>query len=135
LPPASGGQQQQSQGQQGQAIPVKPSGRFERENAADQLKAMGGEGAQHLATVIDMYGVGYNQPQQQPQAQSAAAQRQPAGANDAKPSAPGSGRPSSSGKPSSSGRPVSGHQLAKPMPAPVDKTKGGIPIIIVPSGR
>eukprot|EP00798_Chlamydomonas_sp_ICE-L_P005609 gene5609-4089_t len=52
--------------QKGGIIPVKQSGRFDRENATDQLKATAGEGAAQLANVIDMYGYGYNKTSSQP---------------------------------------------------------------------
>ena len=39
-----------------QAIPIKPSGRFNREVTQDQLKAMAGEQGANVASMIDMYG-------------------------------------------------------------------------------
>jgi parafibromin len=38
------------------ALPIKPSGRFDREVAKDQLREMGGEAGSNLASGIDMYG-------------------------------------------------------------------------------
>mmetsp|Transcript_5007 Transcript_5007/g.10824 ORF Transcript_5007/g.10824 Transcript_5007/m.10824 type:complete len:494 (-) Transcript_5007:500-1981(-) len=111
---------------------VKPSGRFDRENTADQMKEMGGEAAANLANVISMYGYSGQQQQQQqrppapppPPPQPAAGSRHPSGHSGSK---PGHGQPAGA-NPSKPQPPV------KPPAAPVDKAKGGIPIIIVPSG-
>eukprot|EP00798_Chlamydomonas_sp_ICE-L_P005013 gene5013-34798_t len=95
--------------QKGGIIPVKQSGRFDRENATDQLKAMAGEGAAQLANVIDMYGYGYNKTSSQPN-----------------PSASKPHSSSQSSRPSSSSK----HQSSQPAPskslaAPASKSRAG----------
>ena len=49
------------------ALPVKPSGRFDREVIPDQIKAMAGEAGANLASGLQLYGA-YNTQQQKPPA-------------------------------------------------------------------
>lgn len=107
------------------ALPIKPSGRFERDSARDQLKAMAGESAANLGDVLSLYGF---------KGQNKGASQQPS-TDKAPPSQPS--RPSTSHGPTALPPPPSRH--GAPHSSKDGRPSGGSsstssPIIIVPSG-
>ncbi|GAX79100.1 hypothetical protein CEUSTIGMA_g6540.t1 [Chlamydomonas eustigma] len=146
------------------AIPVKPSGRFDREVTTDQVRAMAGEAGANIANTISMYGA-YNsstgmQDKQKPPSTashvpphpdsrggSTGSHRQPS--SSSRKVLPGSGsgsrhvqahsstpQPSMSASHASAGNRASAPGKTLPAPPPGDKTRqqNPVPIIIVPSG-
>lgn len=94
-------------------LPVKPSGRFERDAATEQLKAMGGK------DLINMIGAGYGY----------AGQKKGDGGGAAPASGRGAPKPASTATRPTGMAPTRSHPSSIGLPG-----KGGTPIIIVPSG-